>query len=658
MRLKPCLMMSPLSVSYFLETEAYHFDLVIFDEASQIFPEDAIGAIFRGSQVVIAGDSKQLPPTNFFAATTNNFDGDYNIEGEENYSDVVSDSILEESVSVLPNRTLLWHYRSKNESLIAFSNREIYKNNLITFPNSITKMPDMGVEYIYVENGSYEGGGKNCNIREAQKCVMLVLEHIQKHPDRSLGIIAFSEKQQTAIENAIIDFREKAPKYEWFFDDTRDEPFFIKNLENVQGDERDTIIFSICYAKDQNGKMYMRFGPLGHEGGERRLNVAITRAKCNIKLVGSILPSDIDLSRTNSEGVRMLRSYIEFARKGENALRPSEREEGFESTDDFCNLVAEFLRENGYKIKQQVGCSDYKIDMAVENPAVEGEYIVGIECDGLSYAHAKTARDRDHLRRTILQNMGWNLYRVWSTEWNRNNQAEKESLLDFIQSVVDKNGNVTHNVRQSNEETDKSLLGNIASEAVKTGPKISRHNPYGFSYYKKANWWKTKHIRSNDNLTLISENVLYIVGVEQPMHIELLYKRMGPSFTTGKATEGVKNTIDEAIAKRLKGRVVVDEDHFIRLLPLASVTVRIPEQYATPRPIEYIHTEELAAAMTEIVKNSFGITEEDLSTECAKAFGFERKGPKIKARIDAVIKYLIDNGNIRIIDGKVQLRGE
>lgn len=168
MKLKPCLMMSPLSVSYFLETEAYHFDLVIFDEASQIFPEDAIGAIFRGSQVIIAGDSKQLPPTNFFSATTNNFDGDYDISDEEDYSEVVSDSILEEAASVLPNRTLLWHYRSKHESLIAFSNREIYKNELITFPNSITKVPDMGVEYIYVENGCYEGGGKNCNIREAQ----------------------------------------------------------------------------------------------------------------------------------------------------------------------------------------------------------------------------------------------------------------------------------------------------------------------------------------------------------------------------------------------------------------------------------------------------------------------------------------------------------
>ena len=655
LKLKPCLMMSPLSVSYFLETEAYHFDLVIFDEASQIFPEDAIGAIFRGSQVIIAGDSKQLPPTNFFAASTNNFDGDYDISGEEDFSEVISDSILEESASVLPNRTLLWHYRSKHENLIAFSNREIYKNSLITFPNSITKVPDMGVEYIYVEDGYYEGGGKNCNIRETQKCVMLVLDHIQRHPDRSLGIIAFSEKQQTAIENAIIDFRERNPKYEWFFDESKDEPFFVKNLENVQGDERDTIIFSICYAKDRSGKMYMRFGPLGHVGGERRLNVAITRAKCNVKLVGSILPSDIDLSRTNSEGVRMLRSYIEFAQQGTNALKPIESDDAFELKDDFCKVIVDFLRKHGYLVETEIGCSDYKIDIAVVNPDVEGEYIAGIECDGLSYVQAKTARDRDHLRRTILQNMGWNLYRVWSTEWVRNPSAEGEALLSFLHSVVGKDGKVRHAMKNSNDGSENVAIDQIASETAKIVQKQPATNPYDFSYYKEANWWDAPHSRSDDNLTRISENVKYIVSVEQPMHMELLYRRMGPSFTTGKATEGVRSTIDEAISKKLNGKVMIDSDNFIRLLPKASVVVRIPEKYDTPRPMEYIHTEEVANAMIRIIERSFGITTEDLSTECARAFGFERKGPKIKQKTDAAIDYLVKTGKVRIIDGKPQL---
>lgn len=657
LKLKPCLMMSPLSVSYFLETEAYHFDLVIFDEASQIFPEDAIGAIFRGSQVIIAGDSKQLPPTSFFAASSNNFDGDYDISEEDDFSENVSDSILEEAASVLPNRTLLWHYRSKHENLIAFSNREIYKNSLITFPNSVTRVPDMGVEYIYVEDGYYEGGGKNCNIRETQKCVTLVLDHIQRHPDRSLGIIAFSEKQQTAIENAIIDFRERNPKYEWFFDESKDEPFFVKNLENVQGDERDTIIFSICYAKDRSGRMYMRFGPLGHAGGERRLNVAITRAKCNVKLIGSILPSDIDLSRTNSEGVRMLRSYIEFAQQGTSALKPIEHDGAFELKDDFCKVIVNFLKKHGYSVETEIGCSDYKIDFAVVNPDVEGEYIAGIECDGLSYVQAKTARDRDHLRRTILQNMGWNLYRIWSTEWVRNPAAEGEALLSFLSSVVGKDGKVHHAMKDSNNEGTNTAIDQIASETAKAVQKQSSTNPYGFSYYKEANWWDTPRSCSNDNLTGISENVRYIVSVEQPMHMELLYKRMGPSFTAGKATEGVRSTIDEAISERLSGQVLIDGDNFIWLLPKTSAVVRIPGKYDTPRPMEYIHTEEVANAMIRIIEHSFGITIEDLSTECARAFGFERKGPKIKQKTDAAIDYLIKTGKVIIIDGKPQLAG-
>lgn len=658
MKLKPCLMMSPLSVSYFLETEAYHFDLVIFDEASQIFPEDAIGAIFRGSQVIIAGDSKQLPPTNFFASTTNNFDGDYDISDEEDFREVISDSILEESAAVLPNRTLLWHYRSKHESLIAFSNREIYKNNLITFPNSINNVPDMGVEYIYVEDGIYDRGGKKNNIREAEECVRLVFEHIEKHPDRSLGIIAFSESQQIAIENAIIDYRKRNPFYEWFFDDSREEPFFIKNLENVQGDERDTIIFSICYGKDKNGAMYMNFGPVGHNGGERRLNVAITRAKFNIKLVGSILPSDIDINRAKSEGARMLRSYIEYARNGASALRPIEKTEAFEVEDNFCEVIAKFLEEHGYLIERQVGCSDYKIDIAVKNPNAEGEFIAGIECDGLSYIHAKTARDRDHLRKSVLQNMGWNLYRVWSTEWSRNPNVEGQALLDFLHSVYDKNGNVINSMKQINANENGISLEVIATESSKEVQKTSPNNPYGFAYYKEGNWWETNHSVSSDKFTRISENIYHIVSIEHPIHLEMLYKRMGPSFATGKATDSVKRTIDQVIAKKLSNCVVVDNDRFVRLLPLSPTVVRIPNEFEPPRPIEYIHTEEVAMAMIKIIERSFGITEDDLASECACAFGFERKGPKIKVKTDVAIKWLVDNKRIRIIDGKAQLIGD
>ena len=435
--LKPCLMMSPLSVAYFLDADAYQFDMVIFDEASQIFPQDAIGAIFRAKQVIIAGDTKQLPPTNFFAASTSNSSEGY--DTGEGYDEEFYDSILEETASILPNRTLLWHYRSRHEQLIAFSNQEIYRNNLVTFPSSNESEPDTGVEFVYVPEGYYEPSPKNYNKVEAQRCVQLVREHIEKHPDRSLGIIAFSEKQQQAIALEIQRFREKNPEYEAFFEEGKDDEFLVKNLENVQGDERDTIFFSIGYAKTKeqraNGKpMAMRFGPLGIQGGERRLNVAITRAKVNVKLVSSILPSDIDLNKTKSEGVRMLRAYIEFAMNGEATLSAAHKAG---RVDEFADSIAKFIRDHGYKVRQYVGCSGYKIDIAVQHPSdLIEQFAAGIECDGFSYASAKTARDRDRLRGSVLKGMGWNLYRVWSSEWYKNPEIEGKKLLEFIEKAI------------------------------------------------------------------------------------------------------------------------------------------------------------------------------------------------------------------------------
>ena len=426
LQLKPCLMMSPLSVSYFLESKKYQFDMVIFDEASQIFPQDAIGAISRGKQVIIVGDTKQLPPTNFFnAKSIVGEDEDYE-EDEEDMS-VVSDSILEEANNHLISRSLLWHYRSRNEDLISFSNQHIYNGNLVTFPSSTKREPDFGVEYVYVKNGVYTA---QTNEEEAKRCVRLVEEHFLTHPDRSLGIIAFSEKQQSLIEEKILNWRRRHKEYEPYFSDTRREPFFVKNLENVQGDERDTIIFSICYAKDATGRLYYRFGPLGAEGGERRLNVAITRAKYNVKLVGSLLPDEIDLEKVSSLGVKQLRSYIDYAISGNSTLIKDYTAEM--AKDSFVSAVASYLNKKGYQTQLNVGNSEYKISIAVMNPDNSNQYLVGIECDGRVYHDARTAKDRDDIRPRVLSNMGWNMYHLWSAEWFRNPESEKTKLLSFI----------------------------------------------------------------------------------------------------------------------------------------------------------------------------------------------------------------------------------
>lgn len=647
LKLKPCLMMSPLSVSYFLEAETYRFDIVIFDEASQIFPQDAIGAIFRAKQVIIAGDSKQLPPTNFFSASTSN-DADFDYEDDEE-EEVNFDSILEEASNSLPNRSLLWHYRSRFEELISFSNQQIYQNNLITFPSSTIHAKDTGVEYVYVQNGVYEN---RCNRAEAQEIVRMVAEHIRMHPDRSLGIIAFSESQQSVIEEEINNFRMRNPFNERFFDEDKDEPFFVKNLENVQGDERDTIIFSICYAKNAQGRMYMRFGPLGHQGGERRLNVAITRAKYNVKLVGSILPEDIDLSKTHSEGVRMLRTYISFAMNGSTVLSKTEKKNSLYDVDSFSEQVGKFLTSRGCSVQMNVGSSDYTIDIAVEHPKKPGQYIAGIECDGSSYYMARTVRDREHLRTAVLEQMGWKMYRVWSTEWIRNPEAEKERLMSFIQNALIHHGEIVSDTQTGN--ATEEIVGTEVVKPNSTVKSQSSTNPYNLPLYEEGKWWDRPTRRGNDNLSNIADMVLAVVKVEQPIHMELMYKRVGQGFTTGKATQGVRDTIDLAIRDRMKGEVVI-EDQFIRLTSFTTVQARRSRLGDPDRTIEYISIPEIAAAMVKILVGAYGMDRGVLCSEAAKVFGFERTGAKIKQRTNEAVDYLVRTGKVSDYDDKIQL---
>ena len=641
LKLKPCLMMSPLSVSYFLEAETYKFDMVIFDEASQIFPQDAIGAIFRGKQVIIAGDSKQLPPTNFFSASTNN-DNDYDTEDEE--EDIVYDSILEEASSNLLNRSLLWHYRSRYEELISFSNQEIYQNNLITFPSSTIQEKDCGVEYVYVENGVYEN---RCNRIEAQRIVQLVADHIKRNPDRSLGVIAFSESQQSVIEDEINKFRIRNPGYESFFNEDNDEPFFVKNLENVQGDERDTIIFSICYAKNEQGRMYMRFGPLGNQGGERRLNVAITRAKKNVKLVGSIMPDDIDLSKTKSDGVRMLRSYILFAMHGNAALAKNDKKNSRYDVDVFSVEVGEYLKSRGCNIKMNVGSSDYTIDIAVEHPNKPGHYIAGIECDGNSYFMARTVRDRERLRPTVLSQMGWNMYRVWSTEWIRNPEAEKARLMDFISDAFQHYG----------EKTGDHLAGGVQPQTIdaqitEDAPdedEPNKDNPYDIKEYEEVNYrwiWSWERY----NYSTIAKAIREVVKTEQPVHIDLIGRRL-----TDRVTAPIRATIIDVIRYHMDNELVIEED-FVRFVSFEDIEPR--RSTSQERSIEYISIPEIAAAMERVLNGAYGIERSALCSEAAKIFGFERNGPKIKQRTNSAVEYLLMQKKITISDGKILLAEE
>lgn len=429
-RIKPCLLMSPLSVATYLTYNPESFDVVIFDEASQIFPWDAIGAISRCKATIVVGDSKQMPPTNFFMASTGP-DDDYDEEEEESATDF--ESILDLCTAVLPQKMLNWHYRSKTESLIAFSNRNFYRNRLVTFPSSQHDGDDFGIKFHYVPNGVFVN---RQNIKEAEAVADLVYEHFRKHPERSLGVVCFSINQQALLEDIIDDRRRRSDPYAKFFDQTINEPFFIKNLETVQGDERDTIIFSIGYGKDAAGNLKHNFGPLNRKGGERRLNVAITRAKYNVQVVSSIRSFDIDLNRTSAEGARLLRDYLDLAENGLAALNKDLFvDANAEADSSFEEDVASAIREAGYKVDLQVGCSGYRIDICVKHPK-NNDYVLAVECDGRTYHSSKNARDRDRLRQEVLERLGWKFYRIWSTDWFINCAQEKKALVQAVEKAV------------------------------------------------------------------------------------------------------------------------------------------------------------------------------------------------------------------------------
>lgn len=423
MSLKPCMMMSPLSVSLFLQNDDYMFDMVIFDEASQVRTESAIGAIMRAKQAIIVGDVKQLPPTNFFSSSS--------VDSDSDDDEQFLESILDES-HALPIRSLRWHYRSRDESLIAFSNHNIYEDLLITFPSCNHRRPDTGVEYIYVEDGVYDRGKKRCNVKEARRVAELIFEHIENRSSESLGVIAASEAQMQAIESVLNFMRYQNREFEEFFKENKKEPFFIKNIENVQGDERDVIIFSLGYGKDTSGKMYMNFGPLSKKGGTRRLNVAVTRARSNLKFVASILPEDIDAYEGD---LGMVRSYIEYASHGSESLDGDTEETGA-SKSIFEESICEFIQMHGYLAKPRIGCSGYRVDIGVANPSDPENYILGIECDGFVYNSARTARERERLRYDMLRSMGWNIYRLHALDWVRDPESAGNDLLKQIQSAI------------------------------------------------------------------------------------------------------------------------------------------------------------------------------------------------------------------------------
>jgi very-short-patch-repair endonuclease len=430
-RLKPCLLMSPLSVAQYLDSKNHTFDLVIFDEASQIATWDAVGAISRGKQLICVGDPKQLPPTNFFSAS--DASGEY-----EEESLVEMESVLDECLSCgMHSSRLMWHYRSRNEGLITFSNHRYYNSSLVTFPSPVER--DNSVEFVD-SKGIYEPGTSRINKIEAAKIVDEIERHyLAGEGDRySIGVITFNTTQKALIEKLLDAKRLSNRALDEAIAQATSEELFIKNLENVQGDERDVILFSITFARDAAGRLSMNFGPMNKEGGERRLNVAATRARHKVKVFSSLRPEDIDLSRTKAAGVADLKAYLDFALHGARAIATEATLTGLEPDSPFEVQVIEALRSHNWRVVPQVGVSGYRIDIAVINPHAPGEFLLGVECDGATYHSAPSARDRDRLRQLILEELGWNIHRIWSTDWWLNRKIPMETLLTRLEKLETK----------------------------------------------------------------------------------------------------------------------------------------------------------------------------------------------------------------------------
>lgn len=460
--LKPCFMMGPQAVAQFLKPGTISFDLIVMDEASQLKPEEAIGAIARGTQLIVVGDPKQLPPTTFFSRMGQTPDDD----GSAQIAAVDAESILDVMIGHFrPVRTLKFHYRSRHESLIAFSNAEFYRGNLVVFPSPYPNGKALGLRYHYVADGVYES---QMNQVEAARVVDAVVDHILTRPEDSLGVVTLNVKQRDLIDELLTERIRQMPKADEYKKEwaSRGMELFVKNLENVQGDERDRIIISTTFGKPRNTSVVRQnFGPISREGGWRRLNVLFTRARKSVAVFSSMQPEDIVSDEKTPAGTKALRNYLTYARNG---VLTTEVDTGLEPDSDFEVAVIDVLKSKGYEVTPQLGVAGFRIDIAVRHPDYPSTYLAAVECDGASYHTGVSVRDRDRIRQEILESLGWRgkIYRIWSTSWFRSPRAEAEKLVEFLASL--RRVEVPVEFRQAPEEPQR-----VASATLPTAATVS-----------------------------------------------------------------------------------------------------------------------------------------------------------------------------------------
>lgn len=618
--IKPIFMMSPMAVSQYLPHDL-RFDVVIFDEASQVTPADAINSIYRGNSLILAGDDKQLPPMSFFERNDDPDDEDQ----ETDVSDFQSVLELAKSAGAFKDLRLRWHYRSRHEELIAFSNYKFYEGNLVTFPSAQVDGEDVGIEFIHA-GGMYRRGAGRCNPVEAEKVAERVIYHYSTRPDSTLGVVTFSAPQAEAVRMAVENMRKDRPELDRFFDSSdRLGGFFVRPLEQVQGDERDVIIFSIGYGPDEAGKITSNFGALNKEKGWRRLNVGITRAKMRVEVVASMRAEEIPPSK--NENIEYFRAYLDYAVKGTSVLAVPVSSTGLEPESPFEEAVIEVIRGWGYTVEPQVGAAGYRIDMAVRHPDYPGMFALGIECDGYQYHSAPAARDRDRLRESVLTGLGWRLHRIWGTAWYRDKKSEVIRLKEAIEHAIAQGTNVIEDTRPASS---------FPTVELETAP-VSSSRDWAKEYRKAERCTLPFWLNPGDegSHTHMIESIETLAAEEGPVHLDQVDERLRDWWVIGRIGAKIRKNIEQAI-----GSSVVRRDGKFLLGPAAVTVARTPAD-GVQRKAEHIHSDEVEIAVSGIVQDARGASREEVIKGVASLFGWTRTGDIVSRVIGDAIDNLI-----------------
>lgn len=645
--IKPCFMMSPQSVAQLLDADTAKFDLILFDEASQLPTEDAVGSIIRGKQLVVVGDPKQLPPTNFFAVAS----GQVNVEKDEDGLPLFDDSqsILEEVLSSgVPSSRLKWHYRSSHETLITFSNVSFYDSDLYTFPSVETDAYDSGLHFEFVPEGVYEG--KGLNVAEARRVADAVVEHAKKTPNVSLGVGTFNLRQQIAIQDELEQRRREDISLESFFDRNKKEPFFVKNLENIQGDERDVIFLSVTYAKAHDGKLRYNFGPLNGENGWRRMNVLVTRSKKLMRVFSSIKAEDINLVATASRGAKLLRDFLMYA---EHKRLDSPIVSAINETESlFEREVFEELSQRGLSLKPQVGASGYRIDFGVLDNEATGKFICGIECDGVSYHSSETARDRDRLRQQVLEGRGWEIHRVWSTDWFKDRNGQIERLLQLIEQSRERAK------RESEQETERQAfleteaerqaqeflgdlneveIGNVFENLEQKDYIRPTAEPYKMAQIDIGFSFQAILDASDQQLAKV---LLSIIEQEFPIHVKEIFTRVASIWGTT-AGSRIQSRIIQVLRLMERAKLIEIRGEFVWKI---DGELRLRSRNGTSIPAERIAPEEIRELILLILRDGHKFNKQNLINEVRTIFGFSRTGASLQQVIEKVVESLLQEG--------------